>query len=379
MMFIFEPMTYLRLLILGLVLYSCAAHAQCVAPYSNLSNNFYAYENGEGHFLEPIQPTSFKVGKNFLAFINGQNSRLRVYYGDKVYTVCENAADYWATDNWFVWKNFGLLGVLYNNELKTLDKQVNGEYWIGDSLIAWNSQFNDLRVFYQGETRAIDQFLPQQKTAPDGTTTYSNVSIGPNILAYVDQSVIFKAFYNNKVVNVENYEPPMFKCARDFIVYIDYNNNYKFFYKGVSYETTINNIKRYWLGEGFFAYYNIQSELAVWYDGEENIIAQDLPQDITVANNIIAYTDKSNNFWVWYKGKVELLERFKPQSVKVYRDLLVYQDQYGRLKGYYFGKQVDVSDQIVTSYNMYNATVSYSLQRGETIFWCEGKSTPIEY
>ncbi len=372
-------MTSFKLLMATVLLYASAASAQCVAPYSNLSNNFYAYENGEGHFLEPVQPTSYKVGKNYLAFINGQNSRLRVYYGGKVYTVCENAADYWATDNWFVWKNFGLLGVLYNNELKPLDKMVTGEYWIGDSIIAWNSQFNDLRVFYQGETRAIDQFLPQQKTAADGTTTYSNVSIGPNILAYVDQSNIFKAFYNNKVVAVENYEPPMFKCARDFIVYIDYNNNFKFFYKGVQYETTINNVKRYWLGEGFFAYYNIQSELVVWYEGEERVIAQDQPQDMHVANNIMAYTDKSSNFWVWYKGKAEMLERFKPLSVKLYRDLVVYQDLDGRLKGYYMGKQIKVSDQIVTSYNLYNETVSYSLQRGETIFWCQGQSTPVEY
>ena len=92
---------------------------------------------------------------------------------------------------------------------------------------------------------------------------------------------------------------------------------------------------------------------------------------------MIAFTDKSDNFYIWYKGKTELIERFHPLSVKAYRDLVVYQDLDGRLKGYLNGKQVQVSDQIVTSYELYNQTVSYSLQPGDHTFWCLGQSTTI--
>jgi hypothetical protein len=372
-------MKYIKILAIALVFCSMQSNAQCTAPYFDLSNQFYAYDNGQGHFLEPVTPTSYKVGRNYVAFVNGNNSRLRLYYADKVYTVCENAADYWATDNWFVWKNYGLLGVLYNNELKPLDKMVLGEYWIGDSIIAWMTTFNELKVFYGGEMRSIEAFPIQQKAAPDGASTFSNARIGPNIFAYVDASGMFKAFYNGAIVNIENYEPVMFKADRDFIVYIDNSNNFKFFYKGQQYETTLNNIRQYWTGEGFFAYYNIQRELAVWYNGEEQIAAQDRPKDITVGKNIIAFTDKSSNFFVWYKGKTQLLERFQPLTVKTYRDLVVYQDLDGRLKGYYFGKQIQISDQIVTTYESYNETVVYTLQRGETNFWCKEKTTTIQY
>ncbi|MCW3125772.1 MAG: hypothetical protein JWO03_1430 [Bacteroidetes bacterium] len=372
-------MKHSKILITALLLYSGMAGAQCVAPYFDLTNQFYAFDNGQGHFLEPVMPTSYKAGKNYLAFINGNNSRLRLYYADKVYTVCENAADYWATDNWFVWKNYGLLGVLYNNELKPLDKMVLGEYWVGDSIIAWMTTFNELKVFYNGEMRSIEAFPIQQKPTPDGASNFSNARIGPNIFAYVDASGQFKAFYNGNIVNIEGYEPVMFKVDRDFIVYIDNSNNFKFFYKGQSYETNLNNIRQYWTGEGFFAYYSLQRELMVWYNGEEHVVAQDRAKEIAVDKNVIAYTDKSSNFFVWYKGKTELLERFQPLSVKTYRNLVVYQDLDGRLKGYYYGKQIQISDQIVTTYNVYNETVVYSLQRGETNFWCDGKTTTLQY
>jgi hypothetical protein len=352
------------------------AGAQCMAPMWDLTKQFYVYDNGERKFIEPLAPASVKTGKNYVAFINNESSRLRLYYAGKTYTVCENAADYWATDNWFVWKNYSNLGVLYNNELKSLDKLVLGEYWIGDSIISWMTTFNELKVFYRGETQTIEGLPIQQKTDAAGNVT-SNAKMGDNLFAYVDGSNQFKVFYNGVISVLESYEPTMYMVDRDFVVYLDNTNNFKFFSKGKSYETTINSINRYWTGEGFLVYYTFGRQLAVWYDGEEHTLAQDRPKELLVQQNMIAFTDKSDNFYVWYKGKAELVERFHPLSVKAYRDLVVYQDLDGRLKGYMYGKQVQVSDQIVSSYELYNLTVSYSLQPGDHTFWCNGQSTTV--
>jgi len=193
----------------------------------------------------------------------------------------------------------------------------------------------------------------------------------------MDGSSQFKVFYNGEVITLESYEPTMYMVDRDLVVYLDNMNNFKFFSKGKSYETSLNSLTKYWTGEGYFVYYTLGRQLAVWYEGEEQIIAEDRPKDLLIVQNVIAYTDKSNNFYVWYKGKAELLERFQPLSVKAYRDFVVYQDQDGRLKGYLFGKQVQISDQIVTDYKLYNETVEYSLQPGDHTFWCRGQSTTI--
>jgi hypothetical protein len=366
-----------KLLALLFLLATLEAGAQCMAPYWDLTKQFFVYDNGEKQFIEPLAPASVQTGRNYVAFINNESSRLRLYYAGKTYTVCENAAEYHATDNWFLWRNFGLLGVLYKNELKTLDKMALGEYWYGDSIIAWIDQFNELKVFYSGETQMIEPLPIQQKPNADGTTTYSNAKMGDNIFAYVDGSGQFKAFYNGQVTVLESYEPTMYLVDRDLVVYLDYMNNFKFFSKGKSYETTMNGLTRYRTGEGFFVYNTIGRQLALWYEGEEQILAQDRPKEMLVEQNVVAFTDKSDNFYVWYKGKTELLERFHPLSVKAYRDFIVYQDLDGRLKGYLFGRQVQVSDQIVSNYHLYNETVEYSLQPGDHTFWCRGQSTTI--
>lgn len=365
-----------KLLTFLFLLAALDAGAQCMAPYWDLSKQFYVYDNGEKQFIEPLAPASVKTGRNYVAFINNESSRLRIYYAGKTYTVCENAVDYWATDNWFVWKNFSGLGVLYKNQLKYLDNLVQSDFWYGDSIITWVTTFNEIKAFYGGQTQTIEPLPIQQKTKADGST-YSNAKMGDNIFAYVDGSNQFKAFYNGQVTILESYEPSMYLVDRDLVVYLDYMNNFKFFSKGKSYETTLTSLSRYWTGEGFFVYYTLGKELAVWYEGEEQILAQDRPKDMLIVQNMIAYTDKSNNFYVWYKGKVELLEKFQPLSVKAYRDLVVYQDQDGRLKGYLFGQPVQISDQIVTDYTLYNETVEYSLQPGDHTFWCRGQSTTI--
>jgi hypothetical protein len=355
---------------------SMQAGAQCMAPFWDLTKQFYVYDNGEKKYIEPLAPASVKTGRNYVAFINNESSRLRLYYAGKTYTVVENNADYFATDNWFVWKNFGQLGVLYKNELKTLDRLVLSEYWVSDSVIAWVTNLNEIKVFYNGEIQTIEALPIQQKTDANGNTT-SNAKIGDNIFAYVDGSNQFKVFYNGVVTVLESYEPAMYMVDRDIVIYLDNMNNFKFFSKGKSYETTLNNLPRYWTGEGYFVYYTIGRQLAVWYDGEEQTLAQDRPKDMLIQQNMIAFTDRSNNFYIWYKGKTELIERYQPLSVKAYRDIVVYQDLDGRLHGYLFGKQVQVSDQIVSSYELYNETVAYSLQPGDHTFWCRGQSTTI--
>ena len=365
-----------RLLTILFLAITAHAGAQCMAYYVDLTKQFYVFDNGDKQFVEPQPPASVKVGRNYVAFVNSQSSRLRLYYAGKTYTVCENAADYWATDNWFVWKNYSNLGVLYKNELKSLEKLALGEYWIGDSVIAWVTNFNEIKVFYNGETQMIEALPIQQKTDAAGNVT-SNAKMGDNIFAYVDGSNQFKVFYNGTITTVESYEPAMYMVDRDLVVYLDNVNNFKFFSKGKSYETTLNSINRYWTGEGFFVYYSFGRQLTVWYEGEEQILAQDRPKDLLIQQNMIAFTDKSNNFYVWYKGKTELLERYQPLSVKAYREFVVYQDQDGRLKGYLYGKPVQVSDQIVNSYDLYNETVVYSLQPGDHTFWCRGKSVTI--
>ncbi len=338
--------------------------AQCVAPFSDLNGQLFVYDNDETHFLEAVPVLNMKVGKQALAYISNAN-RLRLYYSGKTYTIAENNADYYMTDNWFLFKNFSYIGVLYNNEIKTLDKLADSDLWFGDSLIVWTSTLNETKVFYNGQISRLEAWQINTESA----------RIGDNIFAYNDVSGNFKVFYHGELKTIESYIPAFFRVDRDIVVYADYNGNFKFYYHGQSIETSMPLMPEYWTGEDFFAYYNMQGQLMVWYKGEEQTVLQDRPKDITIKENIIAFTDKGNNFYVWSKGKLMLMERFMPPSYKVDNDIVVYQDQDKRLKAYYFGKKINVSDQIATNFNLYNYTVTYSLIQGETSIWCDGKTT----
>jgi hypothetical protein len=87
------------------------------------------------------------------------------------------------------------------------------------------------------EIRSIEPFPIQQKPNPDGTTTYSNLRLNNNMMAYVDASGQFKVFYHGVVTTLESYEPVMYMVDKDIVIYIDNSNNFKFFSKGQSYET----------------------------------------------------------------------------------------------------------------------------------------------
>ncbi|MFN8308622.1 MAG: hypothetical protein U0T73_01545 [Chitinophagales bacterium] len=367
-----QPSRLALLLFVYSILSSNLLPAQCIAPVSDLTNQQYLWDNGNRVFLEALQPKTIVTGKNYLAWVNYNGSRSKLYYGGKTYNLCDNDAELWRTDNWFVYKNFSNLVVLFDNKLTSIDRLAYPEYWVSDSLIVWNSTLGQVRYFYNGINEQLEAFPLQDLTPEDGQV--SNGKIGDNIFAYVDQSNNFKVLYHGQKITLETYVPQNYVVDRDMVMYIDYNGNFKFFYKGQSVETTINNINSYWTGERFLAYYNLQGQLTVWYNGEEKTLSQDRPKSMLVRENMIAFVDQGNNFYVWYNGTLTLLDRNPVSNYKIDNDILVYQDQYGRLQGFYYGKKVEVSDQIVSSYNLYNETVTYQLVRGEIKIWCAGNT-----
>lgn len=342
-----------------------ALSAQFVAPYKDVMDLVHVFDDGYSNLLEPLPLKSFKVGKNAMLYSSPQG-RLKAYYKGQEYKVLDNTPDYFTSDYLVGYNNFGALAVLYNDRFQLVDGLSSSLYWTADSLIVWNSNLNDTRVFYEGNTYTIEQWGVAEDMG----------KISDNIFAYIDRSDNFKIFYQGQQGMLEGYKPQSFEVNRDILMYKDFTDNFKVFCKGKSYETNIPYTPNYQTGEGFFVFYDNQSRLNVWYNGDVTTLSQSRPKELLVKENIIAFTDQGNNFYVWYKGKMEMLERFQPLSMKADNDLLVYQDQYGRLVGYYYGKQVPVSSNIVQgdNYNVYNEVVTFSLVRGETSIWCKGKT-----
>jgi len=354
-------------LFLFVLVFSCiAVHAQFIAPYSDYNGQVYMFDENETKFLETLPLTSYKVGKNAMLYSTAVG-RLKAYYQGTIYNLLDNTPDYFVTDNWIGYYNFGNLSVLYNSKFKVLDRLAQSEYWYSDSLVVWKSTLGQTQVFYAGQTIPIEQWeLMNSDYGP---------RIGDNTFAYVDRSSNFKIFYHGELKIQESYIPTYYYADRDIVAYIDVIGNLKIFSSGQTYETNIPAPSNFWTGEGFVAYYDQQGRLNIWYNGEITELSQNRPKDLLVQDNLLAFTDQGNNFYVWYNGKLQMLERTQPLAMKAYRHILVYKDQYSRLQGFYYGQPVQVSKDIVSGdFFLFNETVRYSLLQGQTWMWCKGKT-----
>lgn len=354
----------------GILLFSLFAYlgfGQCMAPFMDINNFVYVFDAGQSNYLENLPLRNFKVGRsNIFAYI-GQNNRLKVYYKGKQYTVTDTDPSYYMTDNWMLYQNFNQIKVLYGNEFKQLEaffRPGEDSLYYSDSLIAWTNALGELNIFYNGQTQVLER------------TEIKRAKMGDNIFAYVDVSGTFKVFYHGQIQTLETFEPMNFLMNRDFIMYTDYANNFKYFEFGEVHETNTGVMNEWWTGERFGVYISQLKQLVVHYRGEETVLMEDRPVNLTVKENLIVYTDRGNNFWCWYNGKKYWLERYIPLSYEVDNDIVVYQDLDGRLKAFYYGEQVEVSDQIPLGkkYNLYNEAVTYSLQPFETKIWCNKKT-----
>jgi len=344
---------------------SIHSYSQCLATFQDISNYVYVFDGGESKYLEAMPLLSYKIGRaNIMAYV-GQNGRLKVYYRGKTYSVTDNTPNYYMTDNWFLYQNYNIVKVMYNNEFKTLDLQFtpgSDSLYYSDSIIVWHNALGELNVFYAGATQLLER------------SDARRAKIGPNIFAYMDISNNFKVFYGGTLTVMESYEPTNYAVNENMLVYFDQYNNLKIFHDGILDETSTPAPAEYRLGRDFLAYISSLKQLVVYYKGEETVLMDDRPARWQVRKNMLVYVDKGNNFYAWYKGKKYWLERFAPLSYKVDNDIVVYQDLDGRLKALYYGEQIEVSDQIVSSYTLFNEAVSYSLMPYETKIWCNKKT-----
>ncbi len=352
-----------------LLMVSVTAFSQCIVPFQDINNFVYLFDAGQSNYIENLPLRSVKVGRNNIVAYVGQNNRMKVYYKGRTFPISDVAPNYYMTDNWFLYQNFNVIKVLYKNEFQTIEnffREGIDSLYYSDSLIVWNNVLNELNLFYNGTTTILER------------TEVTRAKIGDNIFAYLDRNGNFKVIYRGEMQVLETYEPVNFWVNRDMLMYIDQYNNLKFFDHGVVRESSIQTPREFYTGEGFAAYITLLKQLVVYYNGEETVLMNDRPVDLTVKENLMVYTDKGKNFWCWYKGKKYWLERYIPLDYVVDNDIIVYQDINGRLKAFYFGEQVEVSDQIVKKFTLWNEAVSYSIQPYQTKIWCNKKTFTFE-
>ena len=357
--------TYVTLLIAVLLFSNISA--QSLAAYTDYKNYFFAFDNGPNIQLESQRITSYKVGGNAIAYVNGVDN-FRAYYNGESYDLLSISPEkYDACDNYVVFYRNMALNVFDNGKRSLLSGNTTS-YAVGDSMVAFydlNSGY--LRAYYNGQTQDIEGIYGMD---PDSV----KFKVGDNIMAYVNSANQFKIYYHERILNLESYAPTTFKVGKNIVAYQDaYTQVFKIFYNGMNYTVETTAPTSFIVGDDMVAYVNNTGDFKVFYQGQLSKIASYAPTFYDATDNVLIYFD-GKYFTAFYKGKVTTLETYVPTTIQKDYNTVAYIDRSGYLQALYNGKQQRISEEKVTTFELTGDVLKYNSGVSDFKFFIKGKT-----
>ena len=158
-----------------------------VAFNDPVSNTFAAYDNGEVVDVEDFHVKKYKAGHGFIAY-EDINGNLKVFKDGSVETI-SSFPDF---------------------------------FEVKDSLVVF-SEANMLKVYYNGETTTLENFVPPVRVMKNGILAYKNLSQGVT------------AFISGEKVNVTNEQAGEIGINGNAVFYQNQNNRYVVYWAGKQY------------------------------------------------------------------------------------------------------------------------------------------------
>jgi 10-bladed beta propeller domain len=313
------------IIILFLVNFSITK-SQNVTAFVDEREYFWIFDSGEFKKITEIPITSFKVGGNFVAFIDNSMT-FKAYYQGEVHEIDMGGItynNYFATRNFIAYSAGGFLSLVDKEGRNlTLSRHVS-KYLVEEFLVAytdWNTF--SLVAYYNGNVTKLETNLAGDPVI--------NFDAGENTIAYittVEQK--FKIFYRGKVIEImDNADPTMkYEADRDIVVYADpTDNTFNAFNQGDVYELEVLHPQSFQVGDGLVAYVDQMGAFKVFSGGEVETLSTFPPKSYEVKDSIVVYTMENNQFKAYFNGDSYDLEVFIPSIYVADRSTLVYIDE----------------------------------------------------
>jgi len=235
---------------------------------------------------------------------------------------------------------------------------------VGNDYLSYIDKQSNLKVYYNGETKTIEESSPRIIVATAYALVYKmehrlmiyqngkkiqlaswadRFYAGDSIVTWQDSpSLDIMAYENGEIKTIETAVSTRVikggKAGKNIFAYSDLNNNFKIYYKGQVIETQASDIHNYKCGRDIVAFVDrFNSTFNVFDNGEIKIITTRLPQNYSVSENIICYLDADDNFMIYYNGEAIKLESFKPDFYQAKNNVIVYFNK-PELKIFYEGE-----------------------------------------
>ncbi len=342
------------------------AAAQNMGCYTDYNGQFMIFDNGNVSSFESMPVKFSQVGGNSIIYSDNSDN-FKAYYSGRIYQLADFTPSFYInTDNLAAFFNNKLLSVFDNGKVVNLPGWVSN-YSIGDSIVGYfDAGSNYYMVYYAGVTDNLPDVIDKTGAAA--------VKAGDNILAYMNSSGLFKAFYHNQVYDLGTSHVSGFQVGSSTVAYMDeYNLAFKVFYEGTVYTLETVAPKSFKCGDQVVGYIDNAGNFKVFYQGKTSTIGSYEPDFYAVEDNVMVYGNENVGFNVFYKGQSYQLESNTPTSYQLDFNSVAYTDRYGYLKIFTDGQTTQASDVKIAKFKLMKNVLMYKTGLYDFHFVLNGK------
>lgn len=264
----------------------------------SLIDTLYAYD-GEKITMLSNDCEEYVVKDSLIVWQTKREKALKIYYNGEIITIAEGLSDFqldpkMTGDNIFAYVNSSTMEfvVFYRGELNVLDNYADGmNYQAGCDILAFmDITDQSFKVFYKGEIKKLDLFLPK------------SFKVGDQILAYIDQLENLKYFEEGELKTISS--EPEFYEVKDHVMVFEEQGSFK----------TVCNDQVYIIEQYIPEPYYLDVNTIAWLENDESIRVFQHCEIITankinvvkfnMVRNVIVFAEEEDETKVYFNGEV---------------------------------------------------------------------------
>jgi hypothetical protein len=341
-----------KILVTLLIFYSGIVLAQPFSAYTNVRQEFYAFDNGATQRLEGVMPVNYKIGRAAVAYLDNQRI-FKLFRNGAITPITDLfTTQYEVSDNLVLFRSANMVAVVDDGEVVTLSKLCD-RYLLGDSIaFFYDNNRSSFNAYYGGHITEMETFL---NLGDNDFKFDSTVKVSDNIGAYINYNDQFKVFFHNNVEVLENQAVRQFQVGRNTLAYVDINNIFKIYYNGQNYTIDQFAPSSFMVGDEVVAYQSYDGYFKIFYKGNLFTIGYYQPR-YKVADRVVAFQDLNGFFKIFHEGEQVMMDNYFPDKILMGYNSAVYVNKSNILRIFSKGK---VSD--VTSMNVIDMRLDYDV------------------
>lgn len=334
-----------------LIILRSSVQAQNISFFNDYLNNVLVFCDGTLKQTEHLPLRSYCVSNNMIAY-EDNSGNFKIYHNHYLHQLSSFATTYKVSDNLAAWSMNTQLKVFDNGQAKNLSITMK-QYFLSDDIVVWYDDYEKrLKAYSNKETYILDDAL--------ATDTMKAVTMGENIVAYVDSQGYLNVFYNGESERIcFNERIKSIAAGRDIVAFVEEPiNNFQVYYYGDLSDLENFEPISYKTGDAFVAYVDANNYLKVFYNFKTEVISFDIPAFYETADELMVF-GVQNDFKVWSAGKVYTLETYIPTDYKMNNNVIAWIDHLGNLKFFDGQKTETISYEKVTDFEIHGNIVKY--------------------